>query len=393
MRPKSRCVPNSINVVIWWDGDLSRELMNGNAVDKWSISSNSATRLLTGTNATSINGSKSTPVLQADLFGDWREEVILRLNDNKALRVYTTTMPTPHKLYTFMHDPVYRLAVSWQNSSYNQPPHPGFYVASDMDSVPSLLNVAMIEGFNRGSGTLIKDLMVFDHYNASRWELMSALDNKTSVYNGRSISASQLPDYLSGSEWVRTAFGSSSFAGSDLLGKFKVSQKATVSIVHQSSGANMPQWLAAYEAKQDKVVLSMPGQLPVEMHLYEKDFNAGETVELGLNGADQMYFVAARKYGVYNQSVRLKNEKDLLVLPNPINHYAEVSFTVPVDGMVLIDVLDLNGRKVLSLHEGFHRSGVYSLPINVRSLDKGIYVLRYKTGSQTLQQKIVVSDR
>lgn len=136
-------IPSSMNFVIWWDGDLSRELLSGNRIDKWDITTNSATRLLTGEGARSINGTKATPVLQADLFGDWREEVILSRNDNQALRVYTTTMPTAHKLYTLMHDPIYRVAVSWQNSSYNQPPHPGYYIATDMDFPPALPNVYM----------------------------------------------------------------------------------------------------------------------------------------------------------------------------------------------------------------------------------------------------------
>ncbi|TCO07746.1 rhamnogalacturonan lyase [Natronoflexus pectinivorans] len=138
-------VPNSMNFIIWWDGDLSRELMNRNRIDKWSISNNSSTRLLTAEGARSINGTKATPVLQADLFGDWREEVVLLREDGQALRVYTTTMPTTHKLYTFMHDPVYRVAISWQNSSYNQPPHPGFYVATDMDFPPPMPNVVIVD--------------------------------------------------------------------------------------------------------------------------------------------------------------------------------------------------------------------------------------------------------
>jgi rhamnogalacturonan endolyase len=65
-------------------------------------------------------------VLSADLLGDWREEVIFRTPDSRELRLYTTTIPTNHRLRTLMHDPQYRLAVAWQNVGYNQPPHPSF---------------------------------------------------------------------------------------------------------------------------------------------------------------------------------------------------------------------------------------------------------------------------
>jgi len=31
-----------------------------------------------------------------------------------------------------MHDPQYRVAVSWQNVAYNQPPHPSFHIGNGM---------------------------------------------------------------------------------------------------------------------------------------------------------------------------------------------------------------------------------------------------------------------
>ncbi len=129
------------NHIIWWDGELSRDLLDQNQITKWSVANNQGSRLLTAYGASSVNGTKSNPVLQADLFGDWREEVIFAYGTN-ALRIYTTMMATAYRLVTLMHDPVYRVAVAWQNSSYNQPPHPGYYIASDMDFPPPTLDVA-----------------------------------------------------------------------------------------------------------------------------------------------------------------------------------------------------------------------------------------------------------
>ena len=84
--------------------------------------------LLVAHQCTSNNGTKATPALSADLWGDWREEVIWRTRDNRELRIYTTTIPTPHRMVTLMQDPQYRLAIAWQNVAYNQPPHPSFYL-------------------------------------------------------------------------------------------------------------------------------------------------------------------------------------------------------------------------------------------------------------------------
>ena len=122
----------SMNFSIWWDADLNRELLDGNHIDKWNYTTAKSMNLLTAAGYSSNNTTKATPCLSADLFGDWREEVILRKDDNSAIRIYTTNIPTTHKLYTLMHDTQYRVAIAWQNSAYNQPPHPSFYLGVDM---------------------------------------------------------------------------------------------------------------------------------------------------------------------------------------------------------------------------------------------------------------------
>jgi rhamnogalacturonan endolyase len=123
--------PRSANFLIYWDGDATRELLNGNYIEKYGKG-----RIFTATGAVSNNGSKSTPALSADILGDWREELILRSADNKELRIYSTTIPTAIKQYTLMHDPQYRLSIAWQNVGYNQPPHTGFYMGKGMKPAP-----------------------------------------------------------------------------------------------------------------------------------------------------------------------------------------------------------------------------------------------------------------
>ena len=70
------------------------------------------------------------------MFGDWREEVIFRTADNQNLRIYSTTIPTNHRIYTLMQDPQYRLGVASENVGYNQPPHTGFFLGTDMKKAP-----------------------------------------------------------------------------------------------------------------------------------------------------------------------------------------------------------------------------------------------------------------
>ncbi|MFD6714911.1 integrin [Micromonospora sp. TSRI0369] len=127
--------PSSANFLIWWDGDPVRELLDATKIDKYGTGGE--TRLLTGSGVASNNGTKSTPALSADLLGDWREEVVWRTSDSTALRIYSTPVTTGLRLPTLMHDPQYRVAVAWQNTAYNQPPHPGFYLGDGMSTPPA----------------------------------------------------------------------------------------------------------------------------------------------------------------------------------------------------------------------------------------------------------------
>lgn len=127
--------PSSQNFLVYWDADESRELLDGNHIDKYD--GTGLTRLLTANGVSSNNGSKSTPTLTADLYGDWREEVIWRESDSSALRLYTTVDVTTRRIYTLMHDPQYRMQVALENTAYNQPPHPSFHIGSGMATPPT----------------------------------------------------------------------------------------------------------------------------------------------------------------------------------------------------------------------------------------------------------------
>ena len=129
----------SINFRMYWNGGLQDQLLDGTKLDQWN--GDGTSRLMTFYeygNSSACNGSKSTPCLMADLFGDWREEVIFRDASNPAsINVFSTNIPTNYRVPTLMHDHVYRMGVAWQNVGYNQPPHLGFYLPDYVKSVPS----------------------------------------------------------------------------------------------------------------------------------------------------------------------------------------------------------------------------------------------------------------
>ncbi|KAF2419866.1 fibronectin type III domain-containing protein [Microbacterium sp. B35-30] len=135
------------NFLAWFDGDPLREIVDHEfddgprtgvpTVSKWDAESQSAEVILRADGALSNNDTKGTPNLQADLFGDWREEIAWRSADSSELRIYSTTDETDLRLRTLMHDPVYRLSVAWQNTGYNQPPQTSFFLGDGMAQPPA----------------------------------------------------------------------------------------------------------------------------------------------------------------------------------------------------------------------------------------------------------------
>ncbi len=133
----------AINYRIYWDGDLQDELLANRIerpyfpsyLQKWDgekavpLPLSNGKQLYEMGHSASCNWTKATPCLQADIFGDWREELILWDSSDAAhLNIFTTNIPTQYVVPTLMHDNIYRLGVAWQNTAYNQPPHLGYYL-------------------------------------------------------------------------------------------------------------------------------------------------------------------------------------------------------------------------------------------------------------------------
>ncbi len=121
-----------LNFRIYWDGDLCEEILNSPGTEKEAkidkMVGNSVNRIFTSSGCKMNNWSKNNPGATGDIIGDWREEMVLRTSDNAKLRIYTTSTPTPHRIYTLWHDHQYRQAMVWQSMGYNQPPHLSYFL-------------------------------------------------------------------------------------------------------------------------------------------------------------------------------------------------------------------------------------------------------------------------
>ncbi|WP_278236394.1 hypothetical protein [Isoptericola sp. AK164] len=132
------------NFTTFWDGDLLSEIGDHDfdseayqgvpTISKWDYENAEEVEIYRAEGTRSNNGTKGNPALQADIFGDWREEFVTRTDDSTALRIATTVDLTEHRLRTLMSDSQYRLAVAWQNTAYNQPPHTSYFIGEGMEA-------------------------------------------------------------------------------------------------------------------------------------------------------------------------------------------------------------------------------------------------------------------
>ncbi len=118
------------NNAIWFGGGLTHMAVNGANI----LSVNDLTFATTGYLNTGLTstGNKSTPTLKADMFGDWREEIILRGSNNR-LGIVTTLAPTEYGIRTLMHDPMYRMGVANKNNGYDQLGFASFYLGDEAE--------------------------------------------------------------------------------------------------------------------------------------------------------------------------------------------------------------------------------------------------------------------
>ena len=163
----------SVNFRIYWDGSYQDQLLDGSYqydknlgddvamwdqssyanpyIQKWNGSSFSdVIKFYSATYnyAQTANYTKATPCLQADILGDWREELIMwNKKDSAEVMIFTTWTPTEYAVPTLMHDHVYRMGVAWQNTAYNQPPHLGYYLP-DYISGKELTGIANVTNNN-----------------------------------------------------------------------------------------------------------------------------------------------------------------------------------------------------------------------------------------------------
>lgn len=282
----------SMNFLIYWDGDLEREMLSGTMISKMT-SASKVDYILNSDGCDSNNSTKAVPCMTADLFGDWREELIMRTTDNKHLRIWCTTSPTDVRITTLMHDTQYRAQSCCQQSAYNQPPHVSYFLGTGY-ALPERPDVTVLGGteFSIPDGTFVKSLNANDKNNRYSWSVQNSLAVGNAVFGDRACKFTLIPEELKGAEWIRTSCDSKKYSGDEAT--FTAGKDMTVYIGMDTRAESNAAWLADW-AKTD-MILTDDGNPVVTYAVYKKDVKKDSQVTLGAINMNQAvnYVVIAK---------------------------------------------------------------------------------------------------
>lgn len=272
--------PNSMNFLIYWDGDLERELLDNITITKVNPKAQYGFDiLLEASGCASCNGTKATPCLSADILGDWREELVLKTEDSKYLRIYCTPHQTDVRLTTLMHDVQYRTQVAGEQVAYNQPPHTSFFLGTgyNLTERPAVTvgNGTKIKPLN---GRLISNLIVKDSANRNKWSIADDIKNGNKIFGDRDFTFTAFPNQLECAEMIQTACDSKNSTGE--LAEFTAAKDMTVFIMLDNRVEKVPDWMNGFE----KTTMTAQTSNDVTFDIYSKEVKTSEVVALGSNG-------------------------------------------------------------------------------------------------------------
>jgi hypothetical protein len=124
---------------LWWDGDLTMELLNAGKIEEWDPlnprPTGSLPRIESTWNYGAVTAAQSGPTLVGDLLGDWREEAVYTNGAYNQLIIFTSDKPTSTRLYTLAHNPLYRNCMTVKG--YMQSHHTDYFLGSGMSNPPA----------------------------------------------------------------------------------------------------------------------------------------------------------------------------------------------------------------------------------------------------------------
>ena len=76
--------------------------------------------------------------------------------------------------------------------------------------------------------------------------------------------------------------------------------------------------------------------------------------------------------------------------PNPFNPITNISYGLPVDGNVSINIYNIEGKIIETLHNGIQKAGNHSIQWDANVYPSGVYFVKFETQNFNKTQKLML---
>ncbi len=122
---------------------------------------------------------------------------------------------------------------------------------------------------------------------------------------------------------------------------------------------------------------------------YEQD--NGGILWIKVYGGDQSSNVISIQYSDATFQAGTRNAGSFDIVPNPFAGVGKVVFSLDRNAEVNIEIVDLSGRQVLQLADGWFGSGKHELELPGERIKKGLYLVRYRADELNKTKLLLVT--
>jgi len=95
--------------------------------------------------------------------------------------------------------------------------------------------------------------------------------------------------------------------------------------------------------------------------------------------------------GILVDIIRLPDNYELLTaFPNPFNPVTTISYGLPLESNITLNIYDVEGRKITTLTEGIRTAGTHSVEWNAEGYPSGVYFVKLDADKFTQTQKLML---
>lgn len=130
---------------------------------------------------------------------------------------------------------------------------------------------------------------------------------------------------------------------------------------------------------------------------YELDGYIGDSIYIAIqcNSVDSWYLFVDEI--VLLSENNLSIDKSIIdnfslsrIYPNPFNPVTNISYVLPLEAQISLNIYDIGGREITTLTEGVKTAGSYSIEWNAENYPSGVYFVKLDAGEFTQTQKLML---